>query len=739
LSIKLEGTLEGLSLFEQICVLKEVDLHYTWAPFCCSSMTVAHLDKLDQVGWFIVGMPNFGLARDGCFRAIGCDNIEEDGTILMAAQGIQDDVEPTVAVSTVSSAGSVTSIGGVDRYLADDPVLQQLEIPPVSKRRGCGRMTIHKLEAMIQIKSPTSATTRIVANINPNIGFLPAPLLDFIMKHMAGVLLAKLQAAARKIGKHPKTNVHAQRMRAEAPFYRDWLLAKLQYLCKEKGWEMPPGTVFDYMERDEARLGRGRDLLRVRTFSGAAGDDNWSNNSTPQQGDDELSELSSQAGSNRSLHSARIRKFFSEFENRSQQKKALKIAEERQRAAERLKPKELTFDKQERLLELKSAIEARKRLGSADFRRARSAFEDVPKSSFSEIVTDRLNEHDRFTRVLVVTSLMILLFAMLHPLTVMSLPALLPTPAVQDAVVVAYILLCGLVHFALCDVALVYAFSSLDVGQKAGREVKLFYSANVRIAVAGASLLVFTISIITASAKVLALTLLKSAFQRASTIMEAFENGGTSKLTSVSRIVSGFRGVIGLLVAMGNIFVTFFVRSNSFGRAAIGFCATVYALFLSALDDVKTQSSSLIQGDEDGSQCRLPWREEAFNTAKVLFMNSAVFLLTILIIFHLSTRRVHRVPIGAGARASAVDDTDRSADDPLLPTSVRTASHAASTSARPRANTSYDTIPENEAVLSPGLKSENGSESSRSKIPNGSRVRSWTAPEARLLRKYETR
>jgi len=90
LSIKLEGTLDGLPLFEQVAVLKEVDLHCKWAPFCSSSLTVKDLDKLDTVGWICIGVPSFGLARDGVFRAIGCDNMMEDGSIIIAGQGIQD-------------------------------------------------------------------------------------------------------------------------------------------------------------------------------------------------------------------------------------------------------------------------------------------------------------------------------------------------------------------------------------------------------------------------------------------------------------------------------------------------------------------------------------------------------------------------------------------------------------------------------------------------------------------------
>ena len=34
LTVKLEGELSGVSLFEQLCVLREVDMYNEWAPFC---------------------------------------------------------------------------------------------------------------------------------------------------------------------------------------------------------------------------------------------------------------------------------------------------------------------------------------------------------------------------------------------------------------------------------------------------------------------------------------------------------------------------------------------------------------------------------------------------------------------------------------------------------------------------------------------------------------------------------
>ncbi|KAL3920873.1 MAG: hypothetical protein SGARI_006834, partial [Bacillariaceae sp.] len=256
LSIKLEGKISGVPLFDQVAVLREIDLHCKWAPFCSSSLTVEHLDKLDTVGWFMVGLPHFGIMRDGAFRAIGCDSIYEDGSVLLVAQGIKDrpedgadnkHLEPTAASSTPDSTPTAStksssankkmnsSLMGDDEeakhlfdFLSKDPVLDTMDIPAPPTRMGSGRMTIRTFQALIHIESPTDATTKLVTNIDPNLPLIPQSLIDFLMKRLCGVLLSKMQHAAKKVSKDPVTNPHAVKMREERDFYEGWLLPKFQ-------------------------------------------------------------------------------------------------------------------------------------------------------------------------------------------------------------------------------------------------------------------------------------------------------------------------------------------------------------------------------------------------------------------------------------------------------------------------------------------------------------------------------
>lgn len=156
LSIKLEGELKGSPLFEQVCVLREIDLHSHWAPFVTSSLTVAYFDKLDTIGWFMLGLPNFGIARDACFRAIGCDCVEEDQSVVIVGRGVED-----------RQPGHTADEGS--RFLSDDPEIKTLDIPPIPTRLGSGRMTMKRFECKIRVMAPDHCHTYILANINPNL------------------------------------------------------------------------------------------------------------------------------------------------------------------------------------------------------------------------------------------------------------------------------------------------------------------------------------------------------------------------------------------------------------------------------------------------------------------------------------------------------------------------------------------------------------------------------------------
>jgi len=452
LSIKLEGHLTGIPLFEQLAVLREADLYHSWAPFCVASSRLAQLGKIDVVAWFLTGLPQFGLSRDACFRAIGCDSMREDGSILLVGEGLGDRVEDGVDVTPCANGGDgVASASGDDRqrpsgggggsparrvdrdvsgsihnessnysnwatlsdeyehgsYLSRDSVLGTIQIPPVPTKFGSGRMTIRSFQGVIDVLSPSSAKTRLITNIDPNLSFIPQSLIDYCMKKLCGILLSRLQGAARTILKDPVNSLHARRMREDAQFYRMWLLPKFRSYCEDLGWELPPVAAFNVSEEDldeeewllysqlNRRQGDKGDDVR-RTKSGAVIGD-----TTIERGRGEratsldgqptsrrlFSSTDSVSGRDRTVASApvalqvqgngegmrtKLRQLLpsesmeialtrpdllQRWEQRQAKKKALEVASARRRAALRLRPSQPTEEQAKRLAQLKEAKE----------------------------------------------------------------------------------------------------------------------------------------------------------------------------------------------------------------------------------------------------------------------------------------------------------------------------------------------------------------------------------------------
>jgi hypothetical protein len=682
LSLKLEGELKDCPLFEQVCVLKEIDLHYKWAPFCSSSMTLADLDKLDTVGWFVIGLPNFGLSRDGVIRAIGCDNTMEDGSVILAGQGIRDIPDGAPPPD--------------DTYLSEDPILDKLDIPPVPTRRGGGRMTIRIFEAVIHITSPTSARTRLVANVDPNLTFLPQPLLEFVMKNLAGVLLAKLQAAAKKVARHPLTNDHARRMRQEEDFYRHWLMKKFQAVCDLKGWTMPVVAAFNLSEEElqkdekwaEKQTNRQQGTStnkhmerRAVSFDIPMVPNELSTTPStssyrrlhsapverPLHDDDGMSELSSKSNSS----GFRI---LQRREERKRRQKEEEVAQARLMAAERLRPKEFSTHQQKRLDELRRMKQQRqgerswtKDEDSVDSRAQSEPLHGSPHmatkpflhhsdtapmsttyhntkvtaGTVSEQVTDQLYRQGPFTRFFVVLLLTFVLFALLHPrlLGMLVLPDVVASwdsmnnmswsmTLVRNTGLIFYLLLCTVAHFCLCDIALVYAFDSLELGAKAGKKLRKFYSVQVRVGVASFSLTIVGLALGRTVAKTVLRYICGGLSIFGSLVNPLIPVGVVQTLWTPFSMVGT---VLGRLVH-------YVIYSNSVtenvGHVSQHF-VTILVWMWTAIQGFYTESVAIVNGEIEAT----PWYEEAFALTKYLFSYSSVFLVTALVLFHASAKK----------------------------------------------------------------------------------------------------
>lgn len=370
LTVRIEGSLEDIPIFEQIAVLREIDLYDTWSPFCSGSRRLAQLGRLDVVGWLVAGLPKFGLVRDACFRCVGCDSLTEDGTFLLVAEGLGDRSGPREGGRT---GGDGPPPPPADEeygsYLGRDSLLSGIELPPVPRGVGAGRITIRSFQGQVDVLSPTSARTRLVANIDPNLRFVPQPLIDFAMKRMAGVLLQRLQEAAARAAEDPAANPHARRIREDATFYRQWLLPKFREYAGVRGWDLPPvaalGVGEDELGKEEWDLYR---QTQPQTPEGA----------TPSEGgkvdpSDGMPTASGGGDSRRGkLFSPRKRLFSpgatesdmslsaftsprQRWKEKEARKKAQQVQEARQAAADRLRPARPTEEQAERLRQLYQA------------------------------------------------------------------------------------------------------------------------------------------------------------------------------------------------------------------------------------------------------------------------------------------------------------------------------------------------------------------------------------------------
>ena len=784
LSIKLEGNIDGVPLFDQVAVLREVDLHCKWAPFCSSSLTIAHLAKLDTVGWFVVGLPQFGLMRDACYRVLGTDSIQEDGSILLVGTGIDDrQSSPTSLQSPPKSDGagggtnetessrsserssSTTRRGSTTHqhqtefeYLGKDPILKELELPDVPTRMGSGRMTIRKFQAIIHVESPTLAKTKIIANIDPNLPLIPQSLLDFLMKKLCGVLLTKLQHAAKKVSKDPIYNPHACKMREEEPFYKHWLMPKFQAVCDLRGWQMPPVAAFELSEQqldlaDEAIANAAKKRNKgIKLYHSLSNDnlddilenpDHPTNNnnhpslhsapanvgaSAPTSGSgpriramtddsDTVSELSRNSSTTFWKNNP-IATYMREVEEKTELRRARKIEKSRKKAAARLKPKELDQVSDSRLKELQAARQRRSvGVQQQKHEKQKNPFGDhdhksrprsQPSSSSLIYPTNATKSqraviqqeiykrdwatfwtsHNLPTRIIVISFLFCFLFGSLYMDPLFDsyiitqqetfgdgvsdqgkgggrvIPKLI---FLRDVITIVYLCISACAHFVLCYVALMYAFSSLQIGSIAGREARRYYSENIHLVVGLSSGSMVVVGILRATVLTLCRWVIWKSLKGFDKIKDllvvdfndlygflglAMPDSFESTIETISVCGGKISAVIGSISAsVLNVLAVFLswvsaavFKSNFIGQSFLALSSafvTPVHFALNTWNRFVDSSISFYEGghdDESGSIDVPSWREDVYMTTRALLSYSAFFLLVVLVLFNMQAK-----------------------------------------------------------------------------------------------------
>jgi len=205
LTVRMEGLMEDLPLFEQCAVIHEVDLFKTWIPFCCESKCVTKLGQAELIPYIGLWIPP--LSRDALMHAYSANCLLEAGKILLIGKSIED-YEGT---------------------------------PWVSEGWFHSKMYIREFKAIIEARSPTTAKTIIIARIDPR-AYLPQAIINIAVRNLAGVMLYYFQQEVQKVVQGDESNAHWQRIQANHAFYVGWLLPKLRMYCAFRGWEQPTVT-----------------------------------------------------------------------------------------------------------------------------------------------------------------------------------------------------------------------------------------------------------------------------------------------------------------------------------------------------------------------------------------------------------------------------------------------------------------------------------------------------------------
>jgi len=636
--------------------------------------------------------------RDALFRAIGCDSIYEDGSVLIVAHGIADrprgheddgDKGESITLNADGKFGDknlkVDDFKKQYKHMTDvlrkDSILDTLDLPPIPTRMGGGRITIRSLAAQIHLESPTSATTTLVANIDPNIHLIPQYLIDLVLKRMCSTILCKMKCAAKNISKNPITNLHAIKIREEEDFYKTFLLPKFEGICKIRGWQMP---IISALNLSDAQLESAENFKAKRRQNSeikALGVNNMDSDlneylqsstshcicndevdgASEQASEDgpkgrtlcrsldDMSDISKSSSVSFLWRSNPILRYKRQIEERAQLRKHRDIQESRERATERLRPKSLNEEAILRLKELRDAqnlhFSRKESIGLE-----KNICEPPPDMNRSlRCWSVSLSYHGLFTKIFVLQFFIASLFCLLYLDVVFNKVVAVrgSTFSIErgrDFATLTYILVAGVVHFAFCYTALIYAFSTLQLGSIAGKRTRSFYGQNVLCVVA------------ITSASIVGLGLIKPGIDRFLRwiVWNAYSTLVFAKVRLRMKISGNILTTIQTI--LNAAFTVILSTQKLFLQSKILGCCIILlkriwlvAIMKCISYPVSTYIETTIKQYE-GDSYVLPWRQDAFFTTRALLSHSACFLLILLLLFNFAAKKARKtIPVNNNA------------------------------------------------------------------------------------------
>ena len=362
-----------------------------------------------------------------------------------------------------------------------------------------------------------------------------------------------------------------------------------------------------------------------------------------------------------------ISQYLREIEERTQKEKAQKIAEGRQQVAEQLRPRSITEDNYARLQQLKQAKARRqRRVGSLSPRSDVAVATQTAEASTGSFA-DQLHSHGRPTRFTVTLILGIALLLTLHSDTLLGIDQMLRIHAdsismsvLLDIATIAYLGLSTAVFFVLSNVSLIYAFDSLSIGTKSGKRSKEFYGQTINSIVAGISGAIIVFSVGKAIAvvwfRVGLWYILRASQWAGNEFRHALEDqrnltwfldhapppiqSATAViLPHLSPILRKFVGTgHAAVLFIQHWFVVIVIRSNFVGRAIAALTLRVAGILALVATAWEGYVSHVVSLYTDGDGTLTSWRGIVIDTARPLLEYTAVFLVSLLVLFNASSR-----------------------------------------------------------------------------------------------------
>ena len=200
---------------------------------------------------------------------------------------------------------------------------------------------------------------------------------------------------------------------------------------------------------------------------------------------------------------------------------------------------------------------------------------------------------------------------------------------------------------------MVYAFGALDIGMKTGKQSKKYYSDSVRIVVVAMSSFIAAFGIGKAIGAVLMRALVwhsMRSIQALKALIESVQGGIDNHLPTLFVGVAG--NVIGVFnFVMSNFWLvtkfitslifTIVIDSNPVGKLVEAITTISFKAIPSFSSHWETYLAHVCDVYE-GTTAAPSWRIDAVETTKFLLTYTAVFLLTILVLFNASSRASKR-------------------------------------------------------------------------------------------------